>query len=263
MPERNRNMRKRISSLLLLLTAVMLAACGGKPQGEQRTELLVSAAASLKDSLEQIARNYESSHDRIRIRLNFGSSGMLQQQIEQGAPADLFLSAGRRQMDVLADKGLIRESHDVLANELVLILRTDLNGGVTDAESLLASGIRHIAIGEPDTVPAGIYARQALTSLGLWDKLSFKLVYAKDVRHVLTLVETGNADAGIVYRTDAGKSDRVKLVFAFPPETYDPIVYPFGIVSQAAHPAEAEAFLAHLQSEEAMQVFRAFGFQRP
>jgi molybdate transport system substrate-binding protein len=254
---------------VLFLTAAILSACSGKQQeGKQQkvpqTVLLVSAASSLKDSLERIVQSYESLNENIRIQLNFASSGTLQQQIEQGAPADLFLSAGRKQMEVLQEKGLVRESHDVLANELVLILSSDYAGrDVTEADRLLNADLQHIAIGEPDSVPAGIYARQALTSLGLWDKLSSRLVYARDVRHVLTLVETGNADAGIVYRTDVQAGDQVRLAFAFPPEAYDPIVYPFGVISQSEHLAEAEAFMEYLKSEEALRIFRDYGFRQP
>jgi len=251
-----------LSLSVLFAASVLLGACGGGDPRDQETVLYVSAAASLKDSLEQIAQNYEKSRGSVRIRLNFGSSGTLQQQIEQGAPADLFLSAGQKQMDRLLEKGLIRKSDPVLTGELVLIVRSDFAGGImTGAKALEDPAVRHIAIGEPDTVPAGFYARQALTNLGLWDKLAPKLVRAKDVRHVLTLVATGNADAGIVYRTDVGESDAVTLVYAFPPETHDPIVYPFGIAAHTKHPAEAEAFLRYLRSDEAMQVFRAFGFR--
>ncbi|MBW5446227.1 molybdate ABC transporter substrate-binding protein [Cohnella sp. CFH 77786] len=255
----------KIAKILLLVLAVaatlLLASCGKSGGKQERTILLVSAAASLKDSLERIGADYGKDHPEVDIRFNYGSSGTLQKQIEQGAPADLFLSAGRKQMDALTAKKLVSESRDVLSNRLVLILSADSRERVESPEALLKPGYRNIAIGEPNTVPAGMYAKQALTALGLWDKLQDKLVFAKDVRQVLTLVESGNADAGFVYRTDAGPSERVAAALDIPDDAHDPIVYPFGIVAASKHPQEVSAFYRYLTSEPALQVFRDHGFR--
>lgn len=250
--------------LLAFAIAWPLSSCGRLAAGD-RTVLLVSAAASLKESAEQAAREYMKQHPDVKIEFNFGSSGTLQRQIEQGAPADLFLSAGQAQMDALNAKHLVQDSRDVLSNRLVLIVRSDLRkfDSIKDISGLLAAQFRTIGIGEPETVPAGIYAKQTLTSLGVWDKLQTKLVYGKDVRQVLTYVETGNADAGIVYRTDAEGDSKVTSLLEFDAESHEPILYPFGLLANSGHPREAEAFYRYLASEPALKVFQAYGFSQP
>lgn len=256
-------MKKRLKVLTAVLgLALVLNACGDPGGAEDRTVLLVSAAASLSDSMERIAAEYERENSGIDIQFNYGSSGTLQKQIEQGAPVDLFLSAGREQMDALARKGLIRESRGVLANRLVLIVHPDAAERVPDLQSLPDSEIRQVAVGEPGTVPAGIYARQALTTLGLWDKLQPKLIYAKDVRQVLSYVETGNAEAGFVYRTDVQEdNDQVKVMLEIDSANHDPIVYPFGVTAGSEHPEEALAFYRYLTTEPALRIFREYGFE--
>lgn len=224
------------------------------------TELTISAAASLTDALGELQQLYQDAHPDVKISFNFGASGALQQQIEQGAPADLFLSAAAKNMKALADKGLIQEQRNLLKNELVVVVPSDGDAGVAKLEDLSQASIKKIAVGIPESVPAGNYAKEALTAAGTWDGLQSKLVQGKDVRQVLQYVETANADAGFVYKTDALSSDKVKIAFAVDPALYKPIVYPVGIVKETKHAEAAAGFYAFLQTPEAIKVFEKFGF---
>jgi molybdate transport system substrate-binding protein len=230
-----------------------------------KVELTVSAAASLTDALKEIQTAYEKKNGQIKINFNFGASGALQQQIEQGAPADLFFSAAASNMRLLVDKQLIESSQhmNLLMNELVAVVPADGKAAVQKLEDLSGSGVKHLAVGEPQTVPAGTYAKEALTNVKLWDSLQHKIVLGKDVRQVLTYVGTGNAEAGFVYKTDALTSKSVKIAFSVNPNTYTPIVYPAGIVKATKHGKEAADFYAYLQSKEAQDVFVKYGFTIP
>ncbi|MFD2614368.1 molybdate ABC transporter substrate-binding protein [Paenibacillus gansuensis] len=261
-------MRKRIIWFLALAVgitagAVFVQYTQKASTAETQTELLVSAAASLKDSLTDIEGMYEKEHPGIQLQFNYGPSGTLQKQIEQGAPADLFFSAGTKQMDTLRKQGLIRESTDMLLNELVLITPRDSKLAFATVKELTRPDVRTIALGQPESVPAGQYAKETLTALKTWDVLKDKFVYAKDVRQVLTYVETGNADAGFVYKTDAMTSSKVKIAIRVNPGIHAPIIYPAGIVKQTKHPKEADDFYTYLQSEQARGVFSKYGFQLP
>nr|WP_125664178.1 molybdate ABC transporter substrate-binding protein [Paenibacillus baekrokdamisoli] len=245
-------------SLSVLLTSVHPAVAA-----KSKTELLISAAASLKDSLEEIEKAYEKQHPDIDLTFNFGSSGTLQKQIEQGAPADLFFSAGKKQMDALIDQKLISESATLLGNELVMVVPSNSTKKFTTVKELTDKDIKKIAIGQPESVPAGQYAKETLTTRKVWDAIADKLVYAKDVRQVLTYVETGNVDAGFVYRTDALTSKKAKVAIRIIPGVHKAIVYPAGIVKDTEHSKEAKAFYTYLQSKEADAVFLKYGFKLP
>ncbi|MCZ8521799.1 MULTISPECIES: molybdate ABC transporter substrate-binding protein [Paenibacillus] len=228
-------------------------------------ELTVSAAASLTVPLREIQKNYESKHSGIRLIFNFGASGALQQQIEQGAPADLFLSASAKNMKALVDKQYIDDSQhtSLLRGELVVVVPADGGSDVHTMEDLNADAVKHLAVGEPQTVPAGGYAKEALVKAKAWDTLQPKILQGKDVRQVLTYVESGNAEAGFVYRTDALASTRVKVAFSVDPASYTPIEYPAGIVKATKHSSEANDFYTYLQSKEAYDVFIKYGFKVP
>jgi molybdate transport system substrate-binding protein len=223
--------------------------------------LTISAAASLMNAMEELKTIFTSQRPNVNITYNFAASGTLQKQIEEGAPVDLFISAGESQMDALAEKGLIVDAtrKDLLGNELVLIVKS--GGTITGFEGLTDQGIAKISIGTPETVPAGKYAKDALISMQLWDKLQAKMVLAKDVRQVLTYVETGNVDAGLVYRSDAMAGRDVRVVAAAPPESHKPIVYPMAVIKNTRHAKEAEAFAAFLSSGEAAGIFIKHGFR--
>lgn len=231
----------------------------------EKVELTISAAASLTDALKEIQTSYEAKNKQIKLNFNFGASGALQQQIEQGAPADVFLSAATKNMKALVDKQLIdaAQQKNLLINELVLVVPADGKVAVQKVEDLTAEGIKHVAIGEPQTVPAGSYAKEALTQTKLWDGLQAKIVQGKDVRQVLTYVESGNAEAGFVYKTDALTSQKVKVALSVDSKTYTPIEYPAGIVKATKHSKEAEGFYAYLQTKEAQDVFVKYGFTIP
>jgi molybdate transport system substrate-binding protein len=184
----------------------------------------VSAAASLTDAMNEIGKIYQQEQNNVKVTFNFGSSGSLQQQIEQGAPADIFFSAATKQMTALQDKKLIINDSNkkLLKNKMVLVVPA---GSTTIKSFDDLSKARVIALGEPDSVPAGKYGKEVLTNLKLWDQLSSKLVYAKDVRQVLAYVESGDADAGIVYQTDTVITDKVKIVAVADEKTHTPVVY--------------------------------------
>ena len=229
-----------------------------------RTEapaLSIAVAASLQDAMNQLGPAFEQSHPGIRVSFNFGGSGMLAQQIERGAPADIFLAAATKPMDELAAQGLVWNDtrRDLLRNQIVLITpagKTELNSFA----GLTSSSVKLIALGEPGSVPAGGYGRQVLESMGLWTAIQGKLVLAKDVRQVLTYVETGNADAGIVYATDVGQSAAVHIAAVAPESSHAPVTYPVAVIKDSRNPSGARAFVAFLEGQQAGATFRRFGF---
>lgn len=264
--------------ILLLTFAIVLTACGtsaskntdalrtnDSPAEQEQVELLVSAAASLQDALQEIQTMYEAHHEQIKLTFNYGGSGALQQQIEQGAPADLFISAASKHIQALVDKQLIDEQQqrDLLANELVVVVPADSKLPLHTIEDLRSAALDKLAVGIPETVPAGAYAKQALMKHQLWEPLASKIVQAKDVRQVLQYAETGNVGAGFVYKTDALTSDKVKIAFAIDPADHDAIIYPIGIVKATKHMKETEELYDFLQSPEVMDVFAKYGFSAP
>jgi len=250
---------------------LLLVACGPEPDDStsqnagETVELTISAAASLTDALYDIQKAFESEHDFIKLNYNFGSSGALQRQIEQGAPADVFLSAAANHMQALVDQRLIdADQHStLLSNELVVVVPKDSKTPINHAAALTNDEVKRVAIGIPESVPAGSYAKEALAGADLWDALQPKIVQGKDVRQVLQYVETGNADAGFVYKTDAMTSENVTIAFTVAPDTYARIEYPVGVVTATKHRIEAEEFYRYLQSKEALGVFVEYGFTVP
>lgn len=256
-------MYKKLAVVIVaVLLAAGLAAFLERPaDASKKTEVVISAAASLQDSLDEIAVLYEKQHPGIDLVFNYGASGTLQKQIEQGAPADLFFSAGDKQMTALVDKGLISAHTGLLKNKLVLVVPSDSKAKITGLTELADKSFKRIAVGQPESVPAGQYAQQALTAKKLWVPLQSKLVYAKDVRQVLSYVETGNADAGFVYKTDALTSKKVKIALTVGSGVHKAINYPVGIVKNSAHQAEAKAFYSYVQTKKAGDIFTGYGFQ--
>jgi molybdate transport system substrate-binding protein len=228
---------------------------------QDKTQITVSAAISLKDSLDQIGQKYEASHPGVKVSFNYGASGTLQRQIEQGAPVDLFFSAAEKQMDQLQEKGLVQAStrRNVVANRLVLIAPV-ANQTLHSFEDLSEPSVKIVALGEVTTVPAGMYAHETLDKLGLLTAVEKKAVYAKDVRAVLTYVETGNADAGIVYQSDAQGSTKVRIVATAPADSHDPLIYPAALIKGSKNPAAAQMFLVFLTGVDAQAIFAKNGF---
>ena len=234
------------------------------PEKTKQAPVTVSAAISLKDALDQLGREYERDHPGAKITFNYAGSGTLQHQIEQGAPVDIFFSAAQKQMDALQSAGLIvpETRHDIVANDLVLIAPS-LTDEIHTFQDLAKATVKTVAIGEPATVPAGMYAQQTLEHLNLWATVQKKAVYAKDVRQVVTFVATGNADAGLVYRTDAQTSPKIRTIFTAPPSSHDPIVYPAAVLKNSKDPGAARAFLEFLETAHALEIFKTYGFNDP
>ena len=254
-----------------LITSPGMSACTGTPlaltgtlSNDSLTTITVSAAASLQDALEAIAPQFQAAHPNITIEYNFGSSGALQQQIEQGAPADIFFSAATNQMDKLgaADLILPESRQDILTNSLVLIAPATSSLVMTEIAQLKAADFNRLAVGEFRSVPAGEYALQVLKELKLLAPLQSKFVFGSNVRNVLTAVESGNAELGIVYATDAALSNKVKVLATAPKETHLPIVYPIATIQGTSSPVASQTFIDFLLTERAQATFVEFGFKR-
>jgi molybdate transport system substrate-binding protein len=236
---------------------------------EQKTEaknepvtLLISAAASLTAVMEEIKAEYIKEKPEITLDLNFGSSGSLQQQIEQGADVDVFLSAALKQMDALQAKNLIIEEtrKNFLGNKVVLIVPIDSKLDISSFEELTEEEVKSIGIGELESVPAGQYGDEVLTKLGIKDELISKFIFGKNVKQVLTWVETANVDAGIVYSTDAIASDKILVAATAPEGTHKPIHYPAAVIKDTKHEKEAKDFIEYLYSEKTRPIFEKYGF---
>lgn len=250
----------------LLLGLLTLAGCAGLSASlsdrEETAPLLVSAAVSLEESLEEIGPLYQREHG-TEIRYNFGGSGALEQQIEHGAPVDVFIAAGSREMDELEVKGLLEDAtrRNLAGNELVIVTLMD-SPKVSNFDDLARADIKHIAMAEPDSVPAGKYARETLVHLGLWGRLQPKLVFTGDVRQALIDVETGNAEAGLVYDTEVRLSGKLRIAAFAPAGSHSPILYPAAAIRGSRSEA-ARAFLDFLAGPEAQGVFARHGFRLP
>lgn len=256
-------MKKAILVVLVAVLSLALFAQGTKEEGKAvvKTEILISAAASLTDCMNELKGIFMEKNPSVTVTANYGSSGALQKQIEQGAPADLFFSAGVKQMNALKDKGLMKDDsiRDILENKVVLIVPK--NGlRLASLDDLKKSEVEKIGVGEPGSVPVGQYTEEAFRNLKLTDALKDKLVYAKDVREVLSWVETGNVQAGLVYATDAMISKDVVTCCAAPEGSHKKVVYPVGVLKDTKHPEEAALFEDFLFSEKAAEVFASYGF---
>ena len=262
----------RIFATLVLLMTVLIA-CGGKndqvkhsattQKNADQTRLTISAAISLTDALEEIKAIYEANHP-VELSFNLGSSGKLAQQIQQGAPADVFISANQDWMDTLeAEEEIISDTRDdITGNQLVLITGKDATIDYSSFHDIDTADIDQLAIGNPESVPAGKYTEQTLKNLDLWDTMESKFVLAKDVRQVLTYVETGNADIGFVYESDALSSDKIKILAAAETGMHDPIIYPGAVIADSPHVKEAKAFMEFMATDTAQHILAKHGFTK-
>ena len=273
--------RNKISRLLAVSMSVCLLAAGvtgcsssqedsadqtaeentSEKEGEE-TEILVAAAASLEYAYEEeLIPMFEEENPGVTVKGTYDSSGKLQTQLEEGLEADVFMSAATQQMDALTEEGFVdgESVTDLLENQIVLITSAENELGLAEFTDITKADT--IAIGDPASVPAGQYAQEALTSLGIWDEVLAKSSLGTNVTEVLNWVAEGSAQAGIVYATDAATTDNVKVIAQAPEGSLaEPAIYPVGLVSASAHQEEAQAFLDFLQSDEAMAVFEAYGF---
>lgn len=248
-----------LHAVLFLTTTTLLHAFFALPGAAQ--ELRVSAAASLADALREI----NEAHRRqtlTKVRLNLGASNLLARQIEEGAPVDVFLSADEARMDALEKNGLIDPAtrQSLLSNSLAVVVPRDSSLVFKTFGDLTQPGIRRIATGDPESVPVGIYAREHLQKLNLWDQVRPRIVSTENVRAALAAVEAGNAEAGIVYKTDAAFSRTVKIGCEVPAGEGPRIVYPAAMVKSAKNRAAAQAYLTFLRSPAARSVFDKYGF---
>lgn len=257
-----------IALISLLLFSLAVAGCTSSENGDKaqenasQKEVYIVAAASMTDAVKEIGANYEKQHPDVKLMYNFGSSGALQSQIEQGAPADVFISAAQKQMNALEEENLIDKAtrKDLLENKVVLIVPKDSTLVLDDFAAAATDKVSKIALGEPKSVPIGQYSEEIFTNLNVWADIKAKAVYASDVRQVLSWVETGEVDCGVVYATDAAISDKVKVLLEAPAGTHKPVVYPAAMVSSSKNPEIAKDFLAYLSQDEQKAILAKYGF---
>lgn len=270
-------MKKEIIRRAAMVTAVamlaVLTACGQteskgeKETGEKNegkkpvTELTVLAAASMTDAMQEIGEAYQETHENIEITYQFDSSGTLKTQIEEGAPADIFISAATKQMDELVQGELVEKDSVFpwLENKVVLIVPKDSEDGPDSFEDAAKEEVPMIAIGNED-VPVGQYTQTIYQNLGLWENIQAKANLASNVRQVLDWVATGNAPCGVVYATDAQIEKNVKVVCEAPKGSCDPVIYPAGMVSASKEKEASAEFLEYLKTEEVSEILEAYGF---
>lgn len=268
------NIRSRLTStspsvrlLAVAILALAVAACGGRtpPAAADGDRLLVFAAASLKDAMDEAAAAW-AADGQPTVQVSYAASSALARQIDQGAPADVFISADLAWMDWLDERGLIQAGgrQDLLGNDLVLVAPAgtasplELAAGPDPVLARLGDG--HVAMALVDAVPAGRYGREAFQALGLWGALAPRVAQADNVRAALMLVARGEAPLGVVYGSDARAEPRVRIVATFPAASHAPIVYPVAQVAASRH-GNATAFIDWLASPEAGEIFRRHGFR--
>ncbi len=245
--------------LTFFLVAALIAAVftsgwlSGKLNGNKPAEITFSAAISLQDALKDMGTQFQKTHPEVKINFNFGASGVLQKQIEQGAPVDIFASASQVEMDSLDAKGLIIKSTrtNFTTNKLVMVAHSNLT-----IEEL--KNLDKIAIGNPKTVPAGRYAQAFLENAGIYEMVKPKLIFAENVRQVLDYVERGEVDAGFVYFSDSLNSNL--SVLPINASLYPPIVYPIAVINDSQQPGVSREFIDYIQSHEGQTILHRYGF---
>jgi len=248
-----------------VIATALAVALAPAPQGLPAAKpITVSAAVSLTDALTAVAELY-GRDGRGTVRFNFAASNVLAQQIVAGAPVDVFVSADEAQMDAVGAAGLLLAGSRItlLRNQLAIVVPNDRPRTMTGARDLTAAAFRRIAIGDPAAVPAGVYAKAWLEKEGIWETLQPRLVPSGSVRAALTAVESGAADAGIVYRTDARVALKATVAYVVPADRGPRIVYPAAVVRTSAAQAEARRILDYLRGDAAARTFERFGFTIP
>ena len=245
----------------LAVSWLILSLLLGAPPIVAADEILVSAAASLTDVLRDIGKAYQSKGKR-KILLTLGASNFLARQIDEGAPADMFFSADLAQMELLERHGRLEPGtrKNLLSNQLVIVVPADSRLAIASPRDLLKPEIKKIALADPAAVPVGVYTSKYLADEGLWDKVKPKVVPVLDVRATLAAVESGNVEAGIVYKTDAAISQKVKTAFEVPIDKGPKITYPVAIVKDSKKKEAARDFLNYALSAPGKAAFRKYGF---
>ncbi|MCI7330187.1 MAG: molybdate ABC transporter substrate-binding protein [Selenomonadaceae bacterium] len=266
--------KKLTTALALMVSAAFLVTgCGGQSastssssssssSGGSQKVLHVSAAASLTNVMQDIAKEYEQQHPDVKVEFNFGSSGALQQAIENGGQSDLFVSAAQKQMNALEKAGLLADGtrQDLLINDVVLIVPKDSKKDIKSFEDLNTDKVQKLALGEPKGVPVGQYSEQIFTYMKNLDAMKAKAVYGTDVRQVLSWIEQGEADAGLVYATDAAITDGVKVVAKAPADSHKPIIYPVSVLKDSKQLDLAKDFEQFLLNDTSKALFEKYGF---
>lgn len=264
-------------AILGILLALLLTACNGndtasapkekendnksEPPAEE-VEIIVSAAASLTDVAEEIKAKFNKKNPHITVTYNFGSSGKLSQQIQQGAPADIFMSASKKDMDFLSENSLIAEDSrfDFASNELVVITEKSKDIELASLEDIATLEVKNIVMGDTEATPLGRYGKEALQNIGVWEKIESKMVYLSDVNQVLTHVETQNAEIGIVFNTDAQRAENVKIMTKIDKDLHAPVIYPAAAIESSKALDAAQLYLDFLASDEGKSILESHGF---
>jgi len=258
----NRNSLLIIAVAAILLVSMVFFLNYSPSREEPKTEITVSAAASLTESFTQMEQEFEEENPDIDVNLNLASSGSLRMQIEGCAPIDVFASASQKHMDLLESGGLIDTDtrHDFAENSLVMIVPRESGSNITSLEDLEEETVSKVAIGDPETVPVGKYAKEAMEEASLWDDISRKMIYAETVKQVLVYVENGEVDAGFVYMTDtvSADMDRIEVVAEIPVSI--PINYPIAVVSSSDEKEASGKFVDFVLSEEGKDILKEYGF---
>ena len=247
---------------LVITVSLLLITCGGVSGSfAEEQELLVSAAASLTNAMEAIGKTFEETSG-IKIIFNFASSGALYRQLEQGAPADVYASANQKFMNQAEEKELIvaETRYDFAQNSIVLAVPSDADVEIASVEDLVKPEVERVAMGDPETVPAGQYAKESLEGYGVWEKLSDRLIFGNNVRQVLDYLRRGEVDAGIVFSTDAVlEKETVKVIADL--EHHAQILYPIAVTSVAQDSDNALKFVDFVLSDEGQSLLQQFGFK--
>lgn len=260
-------MKNRILITLLAVTSciILLSGCAKKDSTKsdttEKVELNISAAASLKEAMSDIQENFKSVSPNTTLVVNYGGSGSLQQQIEQGAPCDIFISAGESQMKKLEEENLLLQptKKDLVKNELVLVGPNSTS--INSIEDLKTDKVKKIAVGEPKSVPAGKYADETLNKSNMKSATESKLVFAKDVKEVLAWSVSGNVDVGFVYLSDALNNKDVKIIDTISENYHSPIAYPVSIIKSTSKEDAAKQFEDFLFTDEAKNIFEKYGYK--
>ena len=253
-----KKIKNRITYVILMFSLVM-AGCSKKTE---TVELTILAAASLTDVCNEIKDLYESEHENVTLNFSYGGSGALQTQIEEGVPADIFFSAAVKQMTALDEEGLMDSGSIVqlLENKVVLVVPADSDTQLSAFEDIVTDKVSMIGLGEPESVPVGQYSEEIFTYMGILDQVKAKANYGSDVRTVLSWVETGAVDCGVVYATDAYGSENVKIVAEAPEGSCCKVIYPVGITQICGNADAAAEFMAYLQEDKVLNLFEKYGF---
>lgn len=252
--------------VFVLIGLVSLTGCSNDPfvKSTEETHLLLATTSSMSGVLPELVEAFKEENPYININVDYGPSGELAQQIQQGAPVDLFISGNQEWMDMLADQSMIVQDSrtNFATNQLVLAGTAGDDSDVSSFEELKQSSFDKVILGQPETSPVGSYAKQTLQAADAWDGLSHSFFYAKDVSQVVTFIESGKVDAGFVYYSDIIESDRLEMLFPVDSKLHDPIEFPVAVTTYSTNHADSEKFIDFLQSEEAKEILDEHGFNR-